>query len=162
MRIAAAVVAVALMGSFGVDGRERKASGGRAVYRVEFDVRIADGDVRPAQHFSMLIPESQMGIFQAVSRVPTYTDSSEYIDVGAKIECMVHKSDGMTDLSASFELTSITGQVSLGALTLPIIEQRKAAIDTRVELGKPILMIDDKNAAATSMRRVEATVTKWN
>jgi hypothetical protein len=179
MRIPAALVAATLVGSFLSHAQEKKESSDRAVYRVEFDVRdSSEGEAQPAQHFSMLVDESRKGIFQAMSRIPAYTGSSKYIDVGANIECTVHESDGKTALRASIELTNITGYVNFSSISEPIVGQRKAVFDATVELGTRTLVVDDRDAshqltdsqgtgavapaASASTRRVEATVTKLN
>src|ERR1039458_8187847 len=121
MRIPAALIAAALLGStLPVYAQERTTSSDPAVYRVEFDIHDgSDEKPQPSQHFSMLVDESRKGIFQAVSRVPVDTGSSQYVDVGANIECTVHESEGRAALSASIELTSITGYVNLSAISEP-------------------------------------------
>ena len=134
---------------------------------MEFEVRDgSDGGTQPAQHFSMLIDDSRKGIFQASRRVPTYAGSSQYIDVGANVECTVREADGKALLSASIELTDITGYVNLSAISEPIIRQRKAVFHATVELGTRTLVMGRVGAVApvvaASIRHVEATVTKLN
>ena len=178
MRFRAAVIAATLLGStLLVFAQERKE---RAVYKVEFDIQNGSGgEAQPSQHFAMLVDESRKGLLQAVSRVPAYTGSSEYVDVGANIECTVHESEDKATLSANIELSDITGRIDLSALSEPIIVQRRAVFDATVELGTRTLVMDGRNAAlqrttspeagikahptvAASMHQVEATVTKVN
>ena len=151
MRITVAVVAAALLGSLTVHAQ---------AFKVEFDVRSSSAtDTQPAQHFSMLVDQSRKGILQALSRVPTSTGASTYLDVGAKIECAVRESAGKAALSATLELTSITGYVYLGSLTEPIIGQRKAVFEATVVPGTPTVVVDSRT---DSPYQVEATVTKLN
>ena len=187
MRISAALIAATFLGSvLTVHAQERKESSGPAVYKVEFDIRGgSDGEAHPSQHFSMLIDESRKGVFQAANRVPVGTASPQYVDVGVSIECTVHESDGKAVLHGNINLTSITGQANLSAVSQPIIGQRRMAFNTTVELGSPTVIIGDRNASAAKpiplnraevlssglsgtpltqapTRQLEATVTRVN
>ena len=156
------------------------------VYKVEIDLRDGDdGDAHPSRHFSMLIDESRKGVFQAARRVPVATGSPQSVDVGVNIECTVHESGGQAILQGVIELTSIAGYVNIGAISQPIIGQRKLSFNTTVEPGTPTVIADDRIVSATgpvSLTRtyaagsgtpakpltvaathvVEATVTKVN
>jgi hypothetical protein len=187
MRIPAALIAATVLVSMlPVHAQESKESRGPAVYKVEFDIREgSDGTTQPSQHYSMLIDESRKGVFQAGNRVPIAPGSPQYADVGVSIECTVHESDGKAALNGGIELTSITGQVNLSALSQPIIGQRRIAFNRIVKLGLPTVIVDDRNAlpadhvsfnrtntptpgipdkplANATTRQVEATVTKVN
>jgi hypothetical protein len=88
-------------------------------------------------------------------------------------------------LHGNINLTSITGQVNLSAVSQPIIGQRRMAFNTTVELGSPTVIIGDRNASAAKpiplnraevlssalsgtpltqapTRQLEATVTRVN
>jgi hypothetical protein len=172
MRISGAFIAVTFLGAtLLVHAQGNKESGEPKIYKVEFEIHNGTkGEAKPSQHFSMLLGESTKGVFQAVTRVPADSGASSYIDVGANIECTVHESDGKAALSATIELTDITGHVNLSDLSEPIIGHRKVAFNTTVELGKRTLVTDDpseagtpaKSTAAAPMPQVEATVTKVN
>jgi hypothetical protein len=187
MRISVALIAAAFLGYLlPVHAQQGRESSGPAVYKVEFDIRDgSDGAIPPSQHFSMLIDESRKGVFQAANRVPVATGSPQYVDVGVNIECTVQESEGKAALRGGIELTSITGQVNLSAISQPIIRQRKSTFNVTVELSSPTVIIDDRNALAATpislnptdapalgisakpltiaaMRQVEATVTKVN
>jgi len=115
----------------------------------------------------MLIDESRRAAFQAASRVPIGGGSPEYVDVGTNIELGVHASDGKVTLDGAIELSSITGQVNIGAITEPIIGQRKMAFNTAVVLATPTTIVDDRKASdaippTAGMRQVEAVVTRVN
>ena len=162
MRILAALMATTFLGlMLQIRAQERQDSTGPAVYKVEFDIRDGSDASQPIQHFSMLIDESRRGAFQAANRVSVATGSSQYIDVGVKIECAVHESDGKAALRGDIELTRVTGQVYLSGIFQPIIGQRKLAFDVTALLGSPTVIIDDRNAIA-AMHEVQATVTKVN
>jgi hypothetical protein len=187
MRIPVALIAAAFLGYLlPVHAQQRPESRGPAIYKVEFDIRdVSDGATQPSQHFSMLIDESRKGVFQAANRIPVTTGSPQYVDVGVNIECTVQESEGKAALHGGIELTSITGQINLSAISQPIIGQRKMAFNITVELSSPTVIIDDRNASAatpvslnrtdaptsgtratpppiSAMRQVEATVTKVN
>jgi hypothetical protein len=100
MRIRAALIAATFLGCLlPVHAQERTNSSGPAIYKVEFDIRDAsDGATQPSQHFSMLVDESRRAVFQAASRVPDATASAQYLDVGVKIECTVHETEGKAAL----------------------------------------------------------------
>jgi hypothetical protein len=164
MRIPAALIAATFLGSaLLVHAQERKESSGSAVYKVELEVRDSSGgEAQPSQHFSMLVDESRKAIFQAATRVPVATGSPQHVDVGVKIECSVHESDGKATLRGGIELTSITGYVSLSAISQPIIGQRKMAFNATVELATPTVIVDDRNALAAapvSLGRTDAPVS---
>jgi len=128
---------------------------------VEFDIRDADGaGARPTRHFSMSIEESRKGSFQASERVPAVTGSTgspSYIDVGVNIECTVQESAGKAALRGELEITSITGTVILGAISQPIIGQRKMTFNSTLALGTPVVI-----GPAGPKYHIEATVTKVN
>jgi hypothetical protein len=161
MRVLAVVMATTCLGFvFRVHAQERNDSSGPAVYKVEFDIGDRnDGATQPSEHFSMLIAESRKGTFQSVNRVPVASGSSQYVDVGANIQCTVHESDGKAALHGEIELTRIMGQVNLSGISQPIIGQRKIAFDVMLELSSPAVIIDDRNALAAkphSLNRMDA------
>jgi hypothetical protein len=143
MRLIIALTAATLL----VHAQERKESAGPVAYRVEFDIR---GGQLTARHFSMLVDDSRKGVFQV-------TGLTTPIDVGAKIECLVHESQGKADLSATIEISEVTGQVNFGPHVEPIVGQSKAEFHTTVELGKRTVVVDEQKV---DRQRIEATVTK--
>jgi hypothetical protein len=160
MRKATALIAATLL----ISAVQLRSQSGPAVYKVEFDIRNGgEGKDQSVQHYSMLLDESRKGVFQAANRVPV-PGSTETVDAGVKIECIVQASGGKAALQGDIELTAITGYVNLSAISQPIIGQRKMTFQKTVELGTPTLVIDGRNApaAAPGGHQVEATVTKVN
>jgi hypothetical protein len=168
MHIPAALLAAALLGFFvPVKAQETKAPGAVPLYKVKFNIRGGIDGKSPALHYSMLIDESRRAAFQATSRVQYDSGSPQYVDVGTNIEVGVHASDGKVMLDGVIELSSITGQVNIGAITEPIVGQRKMAFNTAVVLATPTMIVDDRKASGAvtpnaEMRQVEAVVTRVN
>jgi hypothetical protein len=187
MHISAALIAATLLMLPGpVRAQETKESGSPSIYKIELNIRDGvEGKPHPSLHYTMLVDESRKAVFQAGSRVPIDSDSARCVDVGVNIELTAHASDGKVTLIGEIELTDITGQVNLSAISEPIVGQRKIAFDTTVELGKPALIVDDRAQAIAlignftprgvvakgspdqpvriaAMHQVEAVVTKAN
>ena len=108
MRTNAGLIAAAVLGSLlPVHAQEKQEPTGPAVYQVEFNIREGgEGAAQPSQHYTMVIDESRKGVFQAGNRIPAVVGDLHggYIDVGVKMECSVHGSNGKADLSGSIEL----------------------------------------------------------
>src|SRR5205823_2000492 len=142
----ALLIAAAIFPSvFPLHSQERTAP---ARYQVELDVR-SDND-GTGQRFTMLVEESRKGVFKSTDRVPLQAGSPDHVDVGVNIECTVHESNGSVTLLADIELSRITGYVIMGAISQPIIGQRKIAFEKSLELGTPTVVADGRNAAASS------------
>lgn len=168
MYMPAALIAATVLGFFvPVQAQETKAPGAVPLYKVEFNIRDSIDGKSPSLHYSMLIDESRRAAFQAASRVPIDGGSTQYVDVGTNIELGVHASDGKVTLDGAIELSSITGQVNIGAINEPIIGQRKMAFSTTVALATPTTIVDERKASdaippTVEMRQVEVVVTKVN
>jgi hypothetical protein len=123
----------------------------RPQYKVEIDVR--DGSEN--QHFTVTVDDTGKGALRATKRIAAGSPSQD-VEVGAIINCAVQESGGKAALRGEIEFSRITGVVNLGAISQPIIGQRKLAFDATVEFSKPAVVIDDQK------NEVKATVTKAN
>jgi hypothetical protein len=126
-------------------------------YKVEFQIRDrSEGATEPVQHFTLTIDETGKGTLRATKRVAAGTPSQD-VEVGAIIQCGVQESGGKAAVHGEIELSRITGVAVLGAISQPIIGQRKLAFDVTVSLSTPTIVVDDGKT-----NEVQATVTKAN
>jgi hypothetical protein len=143
------------------------------LYKVDFDVRDGiEGKDHASMHYSMLVDESQKGVFQAVSRVlfdpgslasGACTVWPPYIDAAVSIELSIHSSDGRIRLEGTIELSGITGVVFLGSLCEPIVAQRKVVFNTVMELETPTLVLDDQSTSTPKApHKIEIVVRRIN
>jgi hypothetical protein len=97
---------------------------------------------------------SRGSALRATKRVPA---GSQDVEVGTIIQCAVQESGGKAALQGEIELSRVTGMVSTGANSQPIIGQRKLAFDVRVELSTPTVIIDDTKRKAVSLNGIDAS-----
>jgi len=126
-------------------------------YKVEFEIRDrSEGATEPVQHFTVVVDETGKGALHATKHVAAGKPSQD-VEVGATIQCGVQESGGKAALHGEIDLSRVTGQIILGAITEPIIGQRKLAFDVKVEVSKPTVVVNDGKS-----NEVLATVTKTN
>jgi hypothetical protein len=169
MRVLAGLILATLLGS-------ALYAQARPQYKVEFDIRDRSEGVRePDQHFTVAVDETGNGSLRATKKVAVGSPSQD-VEVGAIVQCAVQESGGKAALHGDIELSQITGVVSTGAISQPIIGQRKLAFDVTVELSSPTVIIDDTKTTAVSLNgadarmipktrilnEVQVTVTKTN
>jgi len=140
MRILAALILTTVLGF----------AQSRPQYKVDFDVR----DGSESQHFTVVVDESGKGALRATRRVAA---GSQDVEVGTIIQCAVQESGGKAALHGEIELSRVTGQIILGAISQPIIGQRKMAFDVTVELSSPTVIIDDRKRNAVSLNGIDAS-----
>jgi hypothetical protein len=169
MRILAALALTTVLGS-------ALYAQARPQYKVEFDIRDrSEGAREPDQRFTVVVDETGKGSLRATKRVAAGSPSQD-VEVGAIIQCAVQDSGGKAGLSGEIELSRIIGEAMLGAISQPIIGQRKIGFDVTVELSSPTVIVDDMKRKAVSLNgadvlmipktrtlnEVQVTVTKAN
>ena len=100
----------------------------KATLRIGDRVPIATGSFQP-------------GIAGAGGVSPLVSTQFQYLDVGVNIDITPHiHSDSEVTLKMSLEISSVTGQQSIGGITQPIIGQRRIDHETRLADGEVNLL----------------------
>jgi hypothetical protein len=103
------------------------------VYKVEFELRDAN---QPAQRFTVPVDETGKGSLRGMKRISAGSPAQD-VEVGATIQCELKESAGKAALHAEVELSRITGEAILGAISQPIIGQRKLSFDVTAGWSAP-------------------------
>lgn len=114
-------------------------------------------------------PGASSGRARVMSQVPVMMQKGPtYLDLGTKLDCNDVRLEGNAlALAVVLETSSVNGTVMTEGkdgkkLEEPLISQRNLSLQTRLPLGKPVVIFDTKNMEPTHIRTLqegEAVIT---
>lgn len=131
-----------------------------SLYRVNFAIHeVEDGKVVNTRNYSQLVEEGgncrvraghKVALTVPIQGVP----STQYLDVGFRLDCAVSEAEGYVRLEIRLDITSFAEQQTMEK---PLLRNISAEVMTAVIPGKPTVVssIDD----SVSKRRYELEVT---